>query len=289
MAIQTQLLKAREVAQASEAQLHNEVHKFKAHFSVSPQLAVVLVGHDPASQVYVRRKHETCHKLGIRSVKIELHPDITEKELLHHIQRLNADPDIDGILVQMPLPSHLDAKKIIEGIDPLKDVDGLTTSNLGALVAGNAKAVSCTPKGVISLLKFYDIQLKGLNCAVVGRSLIVGKPMALLLQQEDATVTMCHSATRNLKGILQQMDLVVIAAGKPMLFGKEFFREGAVVVDVGIHRIDNGQICGDLKATEMNGHLLAYTPVPGGVGPMTIISLMENVVKLAFNRRSNLK
>ncbi|MEE1250203.1 MAG: bifunctional methylenetetrahydrofolate dehydrogenase/methenyltetrahydrofolate cyclohydrolase FolD [Lachnospiraceae bacterium] len=241
-------------------------------------LAVIQVGADPASSVYVRNKKKACEYIGIKSLSYELPETSTEQELLELIDRLNKDDAVNGILVQLPLPKHMDEDKVIQAIAPQKDVDGFHPQNVGALVIGQKGFVSCTPAGIIQLLKRSDIEMEGKNCVVVGRSNIVGKPMALLMLRENATVTITHSKTKNLKEICKEADILIVAIGKKEFITKDYVKEGAVVIDVGIHRDENNKLSGDVKFDEVEPIASAITPVPGGVGPMTIAMLMNNCV-----------
>ena len=247
-------------------------------------LAVIQVGNDPASSVYVGNKKKACAYIGIGSESYELPEETTEEELLKLIDDLNSDDDINGILVQLPVPKHIDEKKIINRISPKKDVDGFHPESVGNLCIGQDGFVSCTPAGIIELLKRSNISIEGKECVVIGRSNIVGKPMALLLLANNGTVTVCHSRTRDLKSICKRADILVAAVGKPKMITAEYIKEGAVVIDVGIHRMDNGKLCGDVDYDEVAPHTSAITPVPGGVGPMTIAMLMVNCVKAAKRR-----
>ena len=236
------------------------------------------MGADPASSVYVRNKKKACEYIGIKSLSYELPETSTEQELLELIDRLNKDDAVNGILVQLPLPKHMDEDKVIQAIAPQKDVDGFHPQNVGALVIGQKGFVSCTPAGIIQLLKRSDIEMEGKNCVVVGRSNIVGKPMALLMLRENATVTITHSKTKNLKEICKEADILIVAIGKKEFITKDYVKEGAVVIDVGIHRDENNKLSGDVKFDEVEPIASAITPVPGGVGPMTIAMLMNNCV-----------
>ena len=242
-------------------------------------LAVIQVGNDPASSVYVRNKKRACEYIGIGSLNYELPEETTEAELLDLIAELNAKKEVSGILVQLPLPKHMDEDKVIRAIDPAKDVDGFHPQNVGALVIGQKGFVSCTPAGIIELLKRNDIEIDGKHCVVVGRSNIVGKPMALLMLRENATVTVTHSHTSNLKEICKQADILIVAIGKNQFITADYVKEGAVVIDVGIHRDENNKLSGDVKFDEVEPLASAITPVPGGVGPMTIAMLMNNCVE----------
>ncbi len=242
-------------------------------------LAVIQVGNDPASSVYVRNKKNACKYIGIESLSYELPEDTTEEQLLELVEKLNKDSKVNGILVQLPLPSHIDEDKIIESILPLKDVDGFHPQSVGALSIGQPGFVSCTPAGVIQLLKRSDIEIEGKECVVIGRSNIVGKPMAQLLLRENGTVTIAHSRTKNLKEVARRADILVVAMGKPKFINKEYIKDGAVVIDVGIHRMENNKLCGDVDYDDIIESVSAITPVPGGVGPMTIAMLMNNCVE----------
>lgn len=239
-------------------------------------LAVVLVGQDPASCVYVRNKKRACEYIGIRSLSYELTEDTSEEEVLALIDKLNGDKDVNGILVQLPLPKHMDEDKITRAIDPLKDVDGFHPQNVGALSIGLPGFVSCTPAGIIQLLKRSHIDMEGKHCVIVGRSNIVGKPMALLMLRENATVTVTHSKTKDLASVTRQADILIVAIGKKQFITADYVKEGVVVIDVGMHRDENNHLCGDVAYDEVASHCSAITPVPGGVGPMTIAMLMHN-------------
>ena len=241
-------------------------------------LAVVLVGDDPASAVYVGNKKKACEYVGVKSVSHELSADVSEAELLELIDRLNRDASIDGILVQLPLPKHIDEDRIIKAIDPDKDVDGFHAVNVGRLSQGQKGFVSCTPAGIIELLKRSNVEIDGKNCVIIGRSNIVGKPMAMLMLRENATVTVCHSHTVDLKNVCKGADILIVAIGKPKMIDSSYVKEGAVVIDVGIHRMENGKLCGDVDYDSVSPVASKITPVPGGVGPMTIAMLMKNVV-----------
>ena len=241
-------------------------------------LAVVQVGNDPASSVYVRNKKRACEACGIRSLSYELPEDTGEEQLLELIGKLNADPAVNGILVQLPLPGQIDENKVIRAIDVKKDVDGFHPMSAGALCTGQKGFVSCTPAGIIELLKRSGIAIAGKECVVIGRSNIVGKPVALLLLAENGTVTVCHSRTKDLKEVTKRADILVVAIGKPRFITADYVKEGAVVIDVGIHRNENGKLCGDVDFDSVAPKCSAITPVPGGVGPMTIAMLMSNCI-----------
>ncbi|ERJ31607.1 bifunctional methylenetetrahydrofolate dehydrogenase/methenyltetrahydrofolate cyclohydrolase FolD [Campylobacter concisus] len=250
-------------------------------FGIEPTLAVVLVGEDKASQTYVRAKEKACNEYGIKSVAHRLSENTTQNELLALINVLNLDDSIHGILVQLPLPKHIDTNVVLAAIDPRKDVDGFHAVNVGKLVSGLDGFVPCTPLGVMEILKEYGIDVAGLNAVVIGRSNIVGKPMANLLLNASATVTVTHSKTKNLKEICKSADLIVAAIGKPFFLKADMVKDGAVVVDVGINRLDDGRLVGDVDFDEVAPKCSYITPVPGGVGPMTIAMLLNNTILAA--------
>lgn len=241
-------------------------------------LAVIQVGNDAASTVYVRNKKKACEYIGINSLSFELKESTTEEELLGLIDDLNKNDDVNGILVQLPLPGHINEDKVIEAIDSKKDVDGFHPMSVGALSIGKKGFISCTPAGIIQLLKRSNIEIEGKECVVVGRSNIVGKPMAMLLLRENGTVTVAHSKTKNLKEVTKRADILVAAVGKPKFITADYVKEGAVVIDVGIHRNEDNKLCGDVDFDSVVDKVSAITPVPGGVGPMTIAMLMYNCV-----------
>ncbi|MBP5252965.1 MAG: bifunctional methylenetetrahydrofolate dehydrogenase/methenyltetrahydrofolate cyclohydrolase FolD [Lachnospiraceae bacterium] len=243
---------------------------------ITATLAVILVGEDPASQVYVKNKKKACEYCGIRSLSYELPADTSEEKLLELIGELNDREDVNGILVQLPLPKGMDEDKVLDAISPDKDVDGFHPVNVGKLSIGKKGFVSCTPAGVIQLLKRSGIEISGKECVVVGRSNIVGKPMSMLLLKENGTVTVCHSRTRDLKEVTGRADILVVAIGKPKFIDASYVKDGAVVIDVGIHRGEDGKLCGDVDYASVEPIASAITPVPGGVGPMTIAMLMYN-------------
>lgn len=242
-------------------------------------LAVIQVGNDPASTVYVGNKKKACGYIGINSLAYEIPEDTTQEELLKLVNDLNERDDVNGILVQLPLPPHIDEDVIIKAISPEKDVDGFHPQSVGALSIGQKGYVSCTPAGIIQLLKRSGIEIEGKECVILGRSNIVGKPMALLMLRENATVTVCHSKTKNLKEVTSRADILIVAIGKPEYITREYVKEGAVVIDVGIHRKENGKLCGDVLFDDVEPVASAITPVPGGVGPMTIAMLMNNCMQ----------
>ena len=258
-------------------ELKDEVARLKNQ-GKEATLAVIQVGNDPASCVYVNNKKKACAYIGIGSESYELPEETTEDELLALIDRLNDDPKITGILCQLPVPKHINEDTIIRRISPAKDVDGFHPMSVGALCIGEKGFASCTPAGVMKLLEYSDIAVEGRECVVVGRSNIVGKPMALMLLKANGTVTVCHSRTKNLKEVCKRADILVVAVGKPKMITEEYVKDGAVVIDVGIHRMDNGKLCGDVDYDRVEDKCSAITPVPGGVGPMTIAMLMYNCV-----------
>ena len=259
-------------------ELKEEAAQLKAK-GIEGSLAVIQVGNDPASTVYVGNKKKACEYIGIRSLAYELPEETPEEELLQLIKELNDRDDVNGILVQLPLPAHMDEDKVIQTISPKKDVDGFHPQSVGALSIGQPGFVSCTPAGVIQLLKRTGVEIDGKECVIVGRSNIVGKPMALLMLRENATVTVCHSHTKDLKEVTKRADILIVAIGKPKFITKEYVKDGAVVIDVGIHRGADGKLCGDVDYDDVAPITHAITPVPGGVGPMTIAMLMNNCVE----------
>ena len=262
-------------------ELKEKVAEYKKQ-GVEITLAVVKVGNDPASAVYVRNKEKACEYVGITSRTLALPEETTEEELLKVVNDLNEDKAVNGILVQLPLPKHIDESKVLLAIDSNKDVDGFHPQSVGALSTGEPGFVSCTPAGIIQLLKRSGISIDGKDCVVVGRSNIVGKPMSMLLLRENGTVTICHSHTKNLKEVCQRADILVAAIGKPKFFDDSYVKDGAVVIDVGIHRNEENKLCGDVDYDKVVDKVSAITPVPGGVGPMTIAMLMNNCVEAAL-------
>jgi methylenetetrahydrofolate dehydrogenase (NADP+) / methenyltetrahydrofolate cyclohydrolase len=257
-----------------------------AQRGIRPGLAVLLAGDDPASKLYVRNKVRACEETGVRSSLLELPASVSESELLDCVARLNADPSVHGILVQLPLPRQVDATKVLEAVSPAKDVDGFHESNLGALLAGQPRLVPCTPAGVMRLLEHAGVELAGRRAVVIGRSNIVGKPLALLLLQKDATVTICHSKTRDLESVARQADVLVAAIGRPKLVGPGMVKQGACVIDVGVNRLADGSLAGDVDFDAVKNIAGWITPVPGGVGPMTIAMLLENCLLAAGKNES---
>ena len=277
-----ELIDGKLISQTIKDELKARVAELKKHGHAEGKeisLAVIQVGEDPASTVYVGNKKKACEYIGIGSVSYELSENTSEAELLSIIDELNNKPEIIGILVQLPVPKHIDEDKIIKAISPRKDVDGFHVENVGALCVGNRGFVSCTPAGVIQLLKRSNVEIAGKHCVIIGRSNIVGKPMALLMLRENATVTICHSKTQNLKEICKGADILIAAVGKPRMINSEYVKEGAVVIDVGIHRDENNKMCGDVDFDDVKDIVSKITPVPGGVGPMTIAMLMNNCVE----------
>lgn len=276
-----QLIDGKKISMEIKEEVKEKVQKLREK-GKEVTLAVIQVGNDPASTVYVGNKKKACEYTGIRSLAFELEQSATEKELLELIEELNSRSDVNGILVQLPLPGHIDEDHIIKAIAPKKDVDGFHPQSVGALSIGEKGFASCTPAGIIQLLKRSGIGIDGKECVVVGRSNIVGKPMCMLLLRENGTVTVCHSHTRNLKEITKRADILVAAIGKPKFLTADYVKEGAVVIDVGIHRGENNKLCGDVDFDSVAPHTSYITPVPGGVGPMTIAMLMNNCVEALF-------
>lgn len=264
---------------AISAQIKDEVKEKVSQLKTQGKsvcLAVIQVGNDPASSVYVGNKKKACAYVGIESLSYELAEATTQEELLSLIRELNEKEEVNGILVQLPLPGHIDENAVIRAIDPKKDVDGFHPQSVGALCIGQPGFVSCTPAGIIELLKRSGVEITGKECVVIGRSNIVGKPMALLLLRENGTVTVSHSKTKNLKEVAKRADILIVAVGKPKMITRDYVKEGAVVIDVGIHRGEGGKLCGDVDFEDVAPVCSAITPVPGGVGPMTIAMLMYN-------------
>ena len=278
-----QIIDGKRISQEIKDELKEEVAALKAQ-GIEGSLAVVQVGEDPASSVYVKNKKKACEYIGIHSLSYELPEETTEEELLDLIASLNENDAVNGILVQLPVPKHIDADKIIRAISPEKDVDGFHPMNVGRLVIGEKGFVSCTPAGIIQLLKRSGIEIAGKNCVIIGRSNIVGKPMALLMLQENATVTVAHSKTTDLKAVCKTADILIVAIGKKQFITADYIKEGAVVIDVGIHRGEDKKLFGDVCYEEVEPVASAITPVPGGVGPMTIAMLMSNCVESIHNK-----
>ena len=279
------LLMGKEVSARIKAELKTEVENLKKE-GINPGLAVIIVGEDPASQVYVRNKERACEECGIYSEKYALTAETTQEELLKLIDELNNKSSISGILVQLPVPKHIDEKTIINAIAPNKDVDAFHPVNVGKIMVGNYDFVPCTPAGVMELIKESGIDVSGKECVIVGRSNIVGKPQAMLLLHQNGTVTICHSKTKNLAEKTKNADILVAAVGRPNFIKGDMIKEGAVVIDVGINRLENKKLCGDVEFESAEKVAGAITPVPGGVGPMTIAMLMKNTVKAAILNKS---
>lgn len=273
-----QLIDGKKISKEIKDELKTKVAEYKAQ-GIEIALAVIQVGQDPASTVYVGNKKKACEYIGIKSVAYELPEETTEEELLEIIDQLNHDDSIYGILVQLPLPKQIHEDHVIQAIDPKKDVDGFHPQSVGRLSIGQPGFVSCTPAGIIQLLKRSGIRIEGKECVVIGRSNIVGKPMALLLLRENGTVTVCHSKTQTIKEVTRRADILVVAIGKPKMIDASYVKEGAVVIDVGIHRDEKNKLCGDVDFESVEPIASAITPVPGGVGPMTIAMLMNNCVE----------
>lgn len=280
------LIDGKATSQKIKDEIKNEVIKLKQK-GITPTLAVILVGDDPASQTYVASKQKACLACQMGSVMHKLSANTTEQELISLIDVLNADDSIDGILVQLPLPKHINTNEILRKIDPKKDVDGFCAQNIGALVSGLDGFVPCTPLGIMELLKQYNINPQGLNALVIGRSNIVGKPMAALLLNAGATVTIAHSKTKNLADLSKNADLIIAAIGKANFIKPEMVKEGAIIIDVGINRLENGKLVGDCDFEILKDKCAFITPVPGGVGPMTIAMLLSNTLKSAKERKLN--
>ena len=273
-----QIIDGKAISGAIKDELKNKIEELKAE-GIHICLAVIQVGSDPASSVYVGNKKKACAYIGIDSLAYELPAETTQEELLALVGELNARKDVNGILVQLPLPKHINEDEVIRAIDPRKDVDGFHPQSVGALCIGQPGFVSCTPAGIIQLLKRSGIEIAGRECVVIGRSNIVGKPMALLLLRENGTVTVTHSRTKDLKEVTRRADILVVAIGRPKMITREYVKEGAVVIDVGIHRDENNKLCGDVDYDDVAPVCSAITPVPGGVGPMTVAMLMYNCVE----------
>lgn len=275
----TKLIDGKKISTDIKEEIKVEVEEITKNGQRAPGLAVVIVGENPASKVYVNSKVKTCGALGIYSEKYNLDSQTTEVELLKLIEELNNKEEIDGILVQLPLPKHIDEDKIIEAIKPEKDVDGFHPINLGKLVIGKNGFKSCTPYGIMELLKRYELELDGKDVVIVGRSNIVGKPLAIMLTNKNATVTLCHSKTKNLAEKTSNADIVIVAIGREKFLTEDMVKEGSIVIDVGINRNELGKLCGDVDFENVSKKTSLITPVPGGVGPMTIAMLMKNTVK----------
>lgn len=274
------LIDGKEISKQIKDELKQKAAELKSK-GVEVTLAVIQVGDDPASSVYVRNKKKGCEYVGIGSLSYELPGETTQEELLGLIKELNGRRDVNGILVQLPLPEHIDEDTVIRAIDPAKDVDGFHPQSVGALCIGQPGFVSCTPAGIIQLLKRSGVEIEGKECVILGRSNIVGKPMALLMLRENATVTIAHSRTKNLKEVTGRADILIAAVGKPKMVTRDYVKKGAVVIDVGINRDENNKLCGDVDFADVEPVCSAITPVPGGVGPMTIAMLLNNCIESA--------
>ena len=273
----TQIIDGKKISKEIKDELKEKVSALAAE-GIEKCLAVIQVGADPASSVYVNNKKKACEYIGIRSLAYELPAETTEEELLELIRELNGRADVDGMIVQLPLPAQINEERVLLAIDPAKDVDGFHPVSVGNLSIGRPGFVSCTPAGIIQLLKRSGIEISGKECVVIGRSNIVGKPMGMLLLRENGTVTICHSRTKDLRQVCKRADILVVAIGKPLFIDETYVKEGAVVIDVGIHRDENNKLCGDVDFERVAPHCSAIPPVPGGVGPMTIAMLMSNCV-----------
>jgi methylenetetrahydrofolate dehydrogenase (NADP+)/methenyltetrahydrofolate cyclohydrolase len=274
-----QLIDGKKTSNIIKEEVGNEIKELKEKYGKGPGLAVVIVGEDSASKIYVGSKVKSCEALGVYSEKYALSEDVSEKELLDLVGKLNADEKIHGILVQLPLPKHINSKVVIDSISPSKDVDGFSAENIGKVLIGDPDTFkSCTPYGVVELLKRYGIEISGKDVVIVGRSNIVGKPLAAMMINESATVTVCHSRTKNLKEKVKSADIVIAAVGIAKFVTEDMVKEGAVVIDVGINRLENGKLCGDVDFETVSQKASYITPVPGGVGPMTIAMLMKNTL-----------
>ena len=277
----SELIDGKKVSEDTRAEIAKGVEELKGSSGVTPGLAAVLVGDDPASEIYVRNKRKACEKVGIYSEEHKLPAETTEEELLALVDKLNNDPKIHGILVQLPLPDHINETNILRNVTPLKDVDGFHPENVGRLVEGNPRFISCTPYGIIKMLDYYNIEIKGAEAVVVGRSNIVGKPVGMLLLHRHATVTTCHSRTKDLGEVTRRADILVAAIGRANFITADMVKDGAVVIDVGINRNDEGKLTGDVDFANLSDKVSYITPVPGGVGPMTITMLLWNTLESA--------
>lgn len=280
-----EIISGKELAQQKRAEMKEEVEQLKK-VGITPGLSVILIGDDPASHSYVKGKVKACEEVGIYSLLIKKPKETTQDELLKIIHELNENDDIHGILVQLPLPGHISEKAVIEAISPEKDVDGFHPINVGKMMIGEESFLPCTPYGIVEMIKSKNIEIEGKHVVVIGRSNIVGKPVGQLLLKENATVTYCHSRTKNIQEFTKQADIVIAAVGKAHLFGKEYFKEGAVVIDVGVNRLESGKLVGDVIFDEVKEIASYITPVPGGVGPMTITMLLANTIQAA-KRKAN--
>ena len=282
-----ELIDGKLVTSEVRKRISDEISKFKEESGVTPGLAVILVGNDPASAVYVRNKHKGCLEVGINSFEITMPEQTTEEELLEKIEMLNKDERVHGILVQLPLPKHISEDRVLNAISPKKDVDAFHPENVGKIMLGKYAFLPCTPAGIMELLAFYNVEIEGKECVVLGRSNIVGKPMSQLLLAKNGTVTVCHSRTKNLADVTRRADILVVAIGKAKFVGRDMVKDGAIVIDVGINRLPDGKLCGDVDFDAVADVASMITPVPGGVGPMTITMLLKNTLtaaKLSVNK-----
>ena len=275
------LIDGKAVSARIKEEVRQETAAFMEKYGIQPSLAVVIVGNDPASRVYVNNKKKACELMGFKSIEYALPEDTTQEELIALVKKMNVDPAINGILVQLPVPKHINDMAVIKSINPKKDVDAFHPENVGRIMVGEYKFLPCTPAGAIELLDSAGVDVAGKNCVVIGRSNIVGKPMAMLLLHRNGTVTICHSRTKDLTAITREADILVAAVGKPNFVTGDMVKEGAVVIDVGINRLENGKLCGDVNFAEVEPKASFITPVPGGVGPMTIAMLMRNTLTAA--------
>lgn len=275
------LINGKEVSAAVKLRVKNQTEELIEKSGITPGLAVVIVGNDPASRVYVNSKKKACAEVGFNSYEYALPEDTTQQELLELVEKLNNDPKVNGILCQLPLPKQIDENSIINAIRPEKDVDAFHPFNVGKIMIGEFAFLPCTPAGVMELIDSTGVEVSGKNCVVIGRSNIVGKPMSMLLLHRSGTVTICHSKTQNLTEICQNADILIAAVGKANFVTSDMVKEGAVVIDVGMNRLENGKLCGDVDFNEVEKKASFITPVPGGVGPMTIAMLMQNTLTAA--------
>ncbi|MCR4577233.1 MAG: bifunctional methylenetetrahydrofolate dehydrogenase/methenyltetrahydrofolate cyclohydrolase FolD [Clostridiales bacterium] len=276
-----EIIDGKRIAAEVRGEVRRDAEAFFAQNGIKPCLAVVMVGNDPASAIYVRNKQKACRNVGIESVSVLLDEDSTTQEVLAEVEKLNNDKSVNGILVQLPLPSRIDAEQVVRSVSPTKDVDGFSAVNAGEMFRDRAPLEPCTPRGCIELLKRYEIPIQGANAVIVGRSNLVGKPLAVMLTRENATVTLCHSKTKDLGAYLSNADIVVAAVGKPGIIKGEMLKKGCCVIDVGINRLDDGRIVGDVDFESASEAAAYITPVPGGVGPMTIAMLLKNTMAAA--------
>lgn len=283
------IVSGKELATEKRAFIKEKVSELHTEKNIQPSLAVILVGEDPASQSYVRAKQRACEEAGIRSILEKYPSSITEQDLLDRVTYFNQDPSVHGILVQLPLPEHINELAIIEHISPNKDVDGFHPVNVGRMMIDQKSFLPCTPYGIVEMIKSLDVSISGKHVVVIGRSNIVGKPVGQLLLKEDATVTYCHSRTKDLASITKQADILIAAVGRAKLIGPEYVKDGAIVIDVGVNRLETGKLCGDVDFETVKEKASYITPVPGGVGPMTITMLLQNTLESAQNEASENK